>query len=295
MNDKWNLFMTGLAGALLLGAGACGGTSPQKTDGAISDLIPLPSTSTGFVQDLTGGSHVIGPWYAYGDGVGPNASVTNGADAANSDCQSAAKGGFPASACSQIAWPTPGQPFPPSDLASSKMCTDGIASKVMANVSSFDYSHLWGAGISLDFNNPGGDAGVKGDLDLSGYKGVSFDVSAFTGSDPSGAASNGAGVPASAMRVNFPFTGQHNTDSPYWMGASKASSPLTVTGDGVLHVEALWADVGGPYYLTQQSPAVTPPAFNPARVQSLQFQVTTNTMSTTPYAFCVANLALLPK
>ena len=79
------------------------------------------------------------------------------------------------------------------------------------------------------------------------------------------------------------------------MGASKASSPLTVTGDSVLHVEALWADVGGPYYLTQQSPAVTPPAFNPARVQSLQFQVTTNTMSTTPYAFCVANLALLPK
>jgi hypothetical protein len=297
MNNTSNLIMSSLAGAVILGGAACGGGASQGTGngGTSGDGIPLPSTATGFVQDVTGGSKVIGPWYAYGDGVGPNANAANGADAANSDCQSAAKGGFPASACSQIAWPKPGQPFPPSDLDTSKMCTDGIASMVMAKGASIDYSDLWGAGISLDFNNPGGDAGVKGDLDLSGYKGVSFDVSAFTGNDPSGAASNGAGIPPSAMRVNFPFTGQHNTDSPYWMGADKASSPLTPPAGGSLHVEVLWADVGGPYYLTQQSPAVTPPAFNPARVQSLQFQVTTNPMSTTPYAFCVANLALLPK
>jgi hypothetical protein len=298
------LSMTSLAGVLPLAGGACGGGPPQATGtggtsgagGAVAvDGVPLPSTASGFVQDLVGGSKVVGPWYAYGDGVGPNASVLNGADAANSDCQSAAKGGFPASACSQIAWPPPGQPFPPSDLPTSKMCTDGVASLVMAKGGSPDYSDLWGAGISLDFNNPGGDAGVKGDLDLSGYGGIMFDVSAFTGDDPGGAASNGAGVPAGAIRVNFPFTGEHNTDSPYWMGASKASSPLTVSGGGSLPVVIHWSEVGGPYYLTQQSPAVTPPAFNPAKVQSLQFQVTTNTTATTPYAFCVANLALLPK
>jgi hypothetical protein len=306
MSDRSNLFMSTLLGALLLAGGACGGSPPHLTgSGGISGAggagagltgyIPLPSSASGFVQDLTGGSNIIGPWYAYGDGVGPNANLANGADASNSDCQSLSKGGFPSSACSQILWPPPGKPFPPSDAGTSRMCTDGVASMVMNKGGSPDYSDLWGAGISLDFNNPGGDAGVKGDLDLSGYKGIAFEISAFTGDDPTGTPSNGAGAPAGAMRVNFPFTDEHGTDSPYWMGAAKASSPLTVPSGGSLPVEALWADVGGPYYLTQQSPAVKPPAFNPAKVQSIQFQVTTNAMATTPYAFCVANLALIPK
>jgi len=307
MNKKLSLLITSLTGALLLaggggvvgcgssGSGGSGGSSGTGGTGLTipTGYIPLPSAATGFVQDTTGGSNVIGPWYAYGDGVGPNANV-NSTDAANSDCQ--LKGGFPATACTQIAFPPPGKPFPPSDAATSKMCTDGVAAMVMNKGSAPDYTDLWGGGISLDLNNPGGDAGVKGSIDLSGYQGFSFDFSAFTGMDPLGGTSNGAGPPPGSMRVNFPFTGEHGTDSPYWMGASKSSSPLTPpAGGGVLHVEALWADVGGPYYLTQQSPAVTPPAFNPAKVQSLQFQVTTNTMSRTPYAFCVANLALLPK
>jgi hypothetical protein len=302
MNKNSNLFIASLAGALLLAGGACsssndktgtgGSTGNGGAGGGIpAGYIPLPSAATGFVQDLTGGSNVIGPWYAYGDGVGPNANVANGADAANSDCQSTAKGGFPASACSQIAFPPPGQPFPPSDLTTSKMCTDGIAAMVMNKGGSPDYSDLWGAGISLDLNNPGGDAGVKGDIDLSGFKGMSFDFSAFTGADPLGGTSNGAGAPPSAMRVNFPFTGEHGTDSPYWMGAAKASSPLTPTP---MHVEVHWTDVGGPFYLSQQSPAVTAPAFDPKHIQSLQFQVFTNATATTPYAFCVANLALIP-
>jgi hypothetical protein len=307
MNKNLNLFVTSLAGALLLaggggvGCGSSGGSSGSGGStgsgggggGVPPGYTALPSTSTGFVQDTVGTSGVIGPWYAYGDGVGAAASVANGPDATNSDCQ--LKGGFTASACSQIAFPPPGMPFPPSDLGTSKMCTDGIAAMVMNKSGSPDYSDLWGAGISLDLNNPGGDAGVKSDIDLSGYKGMSFDFSAFTGTDPLGGTSNGAGVPAGAMRVNFPFTGEHATDSPYWMGATKASSPLTPPAGGSLHVEALWTDVGGPYYLTQQSPAVTPPAFDPTKIQSIQFQVFTNATATTPYAFCVSNLALIPK
>ena len=62
-----------------------------------------------------------------------------------------------------------------------------------------------------------------------------------------------------------------------------------------MHVEIAWADVGGPFYLTQQSPAVTPPAFDVTKVQSIQFQVFTNINTSSPYAFCVANLALIPK
>jgi hypothetical protein len=307
MNDNSTLLMTCLSSALLLAGGACRGTLPQGTgSGGTSgagggvgnptgEWIPLPSSATGFVEDLAGGSNLIGPWHAYGDGVGPNASPANGADAADSDCQSASKGGFPASACSQIAWPRPGQPFPPSDLATSKMCTDGVAALAMAKGGSPDYVDLWGAGIALDFNNPGGDAGVKGDLDLSGYQGIMFDFSAFTGNDPSGAASNGAGPPAGALRVNFPFTGDQSTNPPYWMGAAAASSPLIVPPGGSLHVEVLWRDVASPNYITQQSAPGTPPDFNPAKVQSMQFQVFSNATTTTPYAFCVADLALLSK
>jgi hypothetical protein len=309
MKNLTKLLITTLAGALALTGAACGSKSSSSGTGGSGDTtgnggaggstggvppgdIPLPSSATGFVQDLTGGSNVIGPWYAYGDGVGPNANV-NGADATNSDCQSTSKGDFPASACTQIATPTPGQPFMPFNAGTSQMCTSGIAAQVMNKGGSPDYSDLWGGGISLDLNNPGGDAGVKGDIDLSAYKGMYFDFSVYPSSAPM---SNGAGAPPGAMRVNFPFTGEYMGDnSPYWMGASKASSPLTPPTDGTAqHIEVDWSDVGGPYYLTQQSPAVTPPAFDPKHVQSIQFQVFTGTSATTPYAFCVANLALIP-
>ena len=298
MNKNLRFLTTSLAGALLLAGGSIGcsssssgGTGTGGTDGGGSTIctgcIALPSTSTGFVQEVTSG--VIGPWYAYGDGVGPNANVDS-TDATNSDCQ--LKGGFPATACTQIAFPPPGKPFPPSDLATSKMCTDGVAAMVMNKGGTPDYSDLWGGGISLDLNNPGGDAGVKGHIDLSGYKGIAFDISAFTGTDPLGGTSNGAGLPPGAMRVNFPFTGEHATDSPYWMGATKASSPLT---PAPMHVDVLWTDVGGPFYLSQQSPVVPAPAFDATKMESIQFQVFTGTSSTTPYAFCVSNLALIPK
>jgi hypothetical protein len=297
MNNLSSLFMSSLMGALLLAGGACGGSHPQGTgsggtSGAggtiVVDGIPLPSGPTGFVQDTTGGSNVIGPWYAYADSVGPGANATVGDDHANSDCIK--KGGFTQAVCSHVAAPTPGGVFVPTDLASSEMCTDGVASQVMDMGSAPDYSDMWGAGIMLDFNNPGGDAGPKGDLDLSGYKGIAFDFSAFTGST-----SNGAGIPTDAMRVNFPFTGEHGVDSPYWMGAAKTSSPLAAPSGTTQHVEVDWSDVGGPYYLTQRSPSITPPPFDATKVQSIQFAVFTKTTAPTPYAFCVANLTLVLK
>ena len=88
--------------------------------------------------------------------------------------------------------------------------------------------------------------------------------------------------------------GQNGGNAPYWMGASEQSSPLPSSGT-IQPVEIDWTDVGGPLYLTQQSPMVTPPAFNPAAVQSILFHVFTKTSATTPYGFCVANLALIPK
>jgi hypothetical protein len=315
MKKSASLLINTLAGALLLPVGVAGtsmlvgpgcgssggmsntggttGTDGGGATGVPPGDIPLPSTMSGFVNDTTGGSNVIGPWYAYGDGVGPNANTSTD-DAANSDCQK--KGMFAPADCTQILSPTPGQTFPPADVGTSKQCTSGVAAMVMNKAGAADYTDLWGGGISLDFNNPGGDGGVKGDLDLSAYQGIEFDFSNFAMStvDPK---SNGAGAPPSSMRVNFPFTGEHGTDSPYWLGAMKTSSMLAPPADPTKsqHVKILWTEVGGPFYLSQQSPPVTPPPFVVKHVQSIQFQVFTNATATTPYSFCVANLALIPK
>jgi hypothetical protein len=278
-----HLLTTTLAGALLL-TGACSSsktpsntTGTGGTDGGSSGAgaFPLVSSDTGFVDDVTTG--VVGAWYAYGDSAGSNAGVADaGTDFSNSHCQMA---GLTASQCSVIVSPTPGSPFPPTNAATSQMCTNGTAAKVIpkAGGSDPDYSDLFGAGIGLDFNNPGGDAGAKGDKDLSAYTGVEFDFS-------------GDVIPPNKMRVNFPFTGEHGgNDSPYWMGATNDSSPL-VAG----HIVVKWSDVGGPKYLAGQTPPVDFTKFplDLTHVQSIQFQVFTNTSTATPYSFCVANLAL---
>ena len=82
---------------------------------------------------------------------------------------------------------------------------------------SADYSALWGAGIGLDFNNPGGDSGAPaGYFNLSTYTGIQFDFYADV-------------LPTNALRVNFPFKTEHATDSPYWKGATMMYSPGSPT------------------------------------------------------------------
>jgi hypothetical protein len=266
------LFLVGVAA---LCAGACSSSSHPAAEGGAGGVTgqALTPTATGFVDDRTN-SGVVGAWYSYGDGAGPGANTTS-VDFADSDCS---KGGFTVDQCSQIVTPTPGMPFAP-DTTTGAMCTNGTAAKVLMAVggTAADYSHLWGAGIGLDLNNLGGDSGVaKGVYDLTKYTGIGFD---FTGTV----------IPAGKMRVNFPFTGEHGTDSPYWDGATMASSPLS-TG---LHVTIHWADVGGPMYLAGQKPPVTAPAFDPTMVSAIQFQVFTNITASVPYQFCVNNLTLL--
>ncbi len=284
-----HLFITTLAGALLLAGGACSSKStgtPTTGSGGTSGLggnsgvagDPLVSSPTGFVDD-TAVTGVVGAWYVYADSAGPAADMAS-TDFADSDC---AKAGFTTDAsCTNMLVPTPGQQFPPTTMATSQMCTSGNAAKVIETPTSgtaSDYSDLWGGGIGLDFNNPGGDAGVKGDFDMTPYTGVAFDFS-------------GTLIPTNSMRVNFPFDGEHGgSDSPYWEGGTMAYSPLSVQAGAVQHVVIHWADVAGPMYLVGQG--ITPPAFDKTKVQSIQFQVFTNTTSASPYNFCVANLALL--
>jgi hypothetical protein len=263
----------GTGGTTGIGAGT-GGSATGGSPGRSIFLVP---SSTGWVADPVSG--VIGPWYSYGDGVGPGAGPQKGADPANSDCQLA---GFPPYDCSQITSPPPGMVFPPSDPATGQMCTSGTAAQVLPNNGSPDYAALWGAGIGLNFNEPDVDAGGPGTFDMSPYRGIAFDFSADV-------------LPANSMRVNFLFGGMHAFDAPYWMGATMSASPLYGTPAKSQHVEIDWPSVGGPLYLTQEVPPVTPPPFDPTAVESIQFLVFTNAQTTTPYSFCVSNLALVLK
>lgn len=275
-----------LTGVLALGAGACssspgttGGTGGSGGSGSTNPFagmgFTLMPTSTGFVDDRMN-SGVYGPWYGYADSAGP-AAKPNDTDFMDSSCN---LGGFTVDKCSSVT-PKPGDPFPPD--ASGAMCGSGVGAMVIPGSNGQnDYSHIWGAGIALDFNNAGGDAGPKGNFDLTKYKGIAF---TFTGSN----------IPINHMRVNFPFTGEHQSptggDSPYWQGASADHSMLT---NGA-NITITWDQVGGPYYLTQQSPPTTPPPFDGTKTESIQFQVFTNGSATTPFSFCVNNLTLLTK
>jgi hypothetical protein len=271
-----------LTSVLALGAGACSsssgggtGTGGSGAGGAGNNPFPggiaLVPTSTGYIDD-SANSGVIGPWYTYSDAAGPAAGPSD-SDFAGSSCK---KGGFAMSDCS-VVMPTPGQPVPP-DVTSGAMCATGTGAIVLPGASGQpDYSDLWGAGLALDFNNKGGDAGPKGTFDLSKYTGIGF---IFTGSN----------IPVNHMRVNFPFTGENNnSDSPYWQGDTQDYSSLTNNK----MVTIKWAEVGGPKYLTAQTPPITPPKFDPTKVESIQFQVFTNKTTATPFSFCVSNLTLL--
>jgi hypothetical protein len=264
---------SGTAGAVATG-GADGGRHDAGLDAGPPDAkrpgILLTPSATGFVQDPTSG--VVGAWYPFGDGIGPN-PTSSSVDVQDSDCMR--RGGFPASVCSMVEVPLAGQPFAPD--ATGAMCTRGVAALVQNGTSgSPDYSDLWGAGIAFDFNNPGGDAGVKGPWNASGFTGIAFDVS-------------GTEIPNREIRVLFPFIGEHGTDAPYYQGASLSYSAFASGA----HIEIHWTDVGGPMYLTYSTPPVTPPIFDPTQLLSIQFQVFTNTSTSVPYAFCVANLTLL--
>lgn len=267
-----------LTSVVALGAGACSSSNSNPspgTGGSSGNMnnYPLTPTQTGYVDDRAN-TGVVGAWYAYADSIGPNAQGTTDGDVMNSDCVK--KGGFSAtSQCSVVNHPMAGAEFPPDPTKG--MCTDGTAALVLPGSNGMaDYSDMWGAGIGLDFNNPGGDAGAKSDWDGSAYGGVEFDIL-------------GDNVPAKAMRVNFPFTGEHGTDSPYYQGKTQAFSTLASGA----HVVIPWSDVAGPKYLSDNG--TTPPAFDPAHIQSIQFQVFTNATTATPYSFCINNLAVIKK
>jgi hypothetical protein len=235
---------------------------------AASDALPanalevvLVPSAMGFVNDASG---VIGAWYAYGDGNdGANPGV----------CQTA--GMHMTAECSAIEAPIPGMPFAPTGVSLAQMCTRGTVAKVInfGDPPALDYSNIFGAGIGLDLNNPGldGGTGVKMPFNASAKKiiGIAFDLDS---------------VPASGLRVEFPF-GAAATAAGVWKpNASSYASPV-----GAGHNVLLFSSVTQPGYVK----AADMVAFDPSTLTSIQFHVPSNSTAAATYHFCVDKLSLV--
>jgi hypothetical protein len=247
--------------AVAAGCSSTSAQSPSDGGGGSAAVVgtPLPPDSTGWVDGMgTGTTMIQGAWYGYGDSTGPDGTTASG------DCEKL--GGHAVAECSMIITP----PFGSFPNTAGKMCTKGVAAKVlpMAGMTAGDYTNMWGAGIALDLNNTGGDAGVK-----SPYNANANHVTGFGFTIDK--------VPLAGIRVELP-TAATGSSSAFWGGSMNAPSPLHAGRN-----EFRWIDVSGPFYLT------SPPPFDPTTIMSLQFHVATGTGSESPYEFCISDLTAL--
>jgi hypothetical protein len=247
--------------AVKTGTGGTSGGGGGSIGTGMSVLL-TPSTS-GFVAAATNSVGAVGAWYAYGDGY--EGGMPPG------KCQAA---GHMTPECSKIDLPIlpPGTAgFPPS--ASGGMCTSGTVAKVIpiVGMTALDYSNIYGSGIGLDLNNPGGANAVKGAFDAKAklVTGIAFDIDT---------------VPLGGLRVEFAATDTDGSTSgsDFW-GATPSYPPSPVkVGTNVIH----WSDVGTPQAATAGH------MFNPSLLESIQFHVPTSA-APAAYSFCISNLRLL--
>ena len=266
-----------LFGSVVLAAGCSSSTPAGPTDGGGDTGSSVPGTSltpdpTGWVdRTATGTTGIQGAWYGYGDGAGADGLSSSG------DCVKL--GGHPANTCSMISSPMNGNFANTGGI----MCTTGTAALVLNGSNGMpDYSEMWGAGIALDLNAEGGDAGgTKSPYNatMNHVIGFSFDFVDMTGAP--------LAPPLTGLRVEFP-TPATGSSAAFW-GSSPAGS--NVAGASPVkkgHNSFTFDKVAGPFY----APA-TAPAFDPMNINSIQFHVFTNTSSSVPYSFCIANLTAL--
>jgi hypothetical protein len=233
-----------------------GGTGGSGSTSKLQALLPDP---TGYVDvGATGMTMIKGAWYAYGDGIGSDGTAMTG------DCE--LKGMHAVSDCSAITTPSFGM-FP--NPTPGKMCTTGNVAKI-ANIvggTGPDYNNIWGAGIGLDLNNGGGDAGAMKlpyNATMNGVIGMAFDIDS---------------VPLAGLRVEFPT--KTNTNAAFW-GGDQQLSPVKMG-----HNEITWSKVTGPFY----DPAPSP--FDPTTIYSIQFHIPTSTTASASYMFCISNLSAI--
>jgi len=232
------------------------GGAPAGAGGAGFTAVPILPDSSGWVDASFNSVGLQGAWYRFADSLGAN-------DAPPGICQLA---GHPDAACSVITSPQAGA-FP---NVGGRMCASGTAAKAvdtpaMAGVP--DYVHIDGAGIGLDWNNPGGPAARSVfDAMAKHVRGISFDIDV---------------VPVAGLRVEIPTrTAEGREQGPDYWGATPSFPPSPVKiGTNTL----LWADVTGP----------RDGVLNVFQIFGVRFHVATSTAENRPFSFCISNLKLL--
>jgi hypothetical protein len=244
-------------------------TEASADGGCLS--VPLVPTDTGYVAvtDI----NLVGSWFSYGDGQGSTGSPPG-------DCQT--KGGFPSSACSSITFPPPPEAgaiasFPPYMGGTlGTMCLVGTAAQVTGTPP--DYSDIFGIGIGLDFNNPGGDSGGP-----QPYNATAANITALTFTV--------AGLPtALGTRVNIEFQEPATDVAPNdaWAYQIMSNGPTTVLLQSGLGNGQLQPAFSATYPAGQSQPA-----FDPTMLEGIQFHVVTNTKNAIPVAgLCISDLAV---
>jgi hypothetical protein len=249
------------------GSGSSSGSGPDSGSSSGADsggtgmaIVPDPNGYVGLSRNTVG---IQGPWYGYGDCWG-----TNGAPPG--DCEN--KGGHPIASCSTITFPTPatasdagegGTTSSFTQTTPGTMCLSGIAAMVIGA----DFTNMFGIGIGLGLNNPGG-VEMAYDAPTNKVIGFSFHL---------------AGVPTGGIRVEFPTTDTNTV--------GKDAYSITVVADGDCTAD-LTTDAGDAHRLT---PAFVPngftePAFMANHLLSVQFHVATTPTAAIPVAnLCVSN------
>ncbi len=237
----------GAAGSTGTGSGGATGSGGSTGSGS---GVKLAVTETGWVDKSGNSLEAQGAWYPYSD---------------TSGCITA---GHTAAECSAVTVPGPTvMGFPPTDIATAKICTEGTVAKVIGTPP--DYSNMWGAGIGLDFNNSGGTPAVKSAFDATakGVTGVSFVIDQ---------------VPLGGLRVEFPEVATDGKSANYADAVAGAYPNSNITA-GLNTIP--WSRVKTPGDLVQP--------FNPANLLGIQFHAVTNTTSSNTYKFCISELTLL--
>jgi len=181
------------------GRGGTGGSAGRGVPPATG--IALATYADGRLEPNAAGA--VGAWWSAGDAFAPDASTGPGS------CQAA---GFPMTACSTLATPTPETPFLPDPAG--RMCTSGTAAQVLpGSDGQLAWSAIWGniVGVSLAGSDPNAMPALGAyDAPAHGITGFAFDI-------------EGA-LPIGHLRVLVP-TIDDDHDSAYWEGAVNDMSP----------------------------------------------------------------------
>jgi hypothetical protein len=140
-------------------------------------------------------------------------------------------------------------------------CATGVAQQVPPAGGSYAYSIVYGSGIGMDWDFPGGDAATKLPYDAvaHGVTGIAFTIS---------------GTPAVGVRVLFPAVTQE-TDPRY----------VTIIGGGDVSVRFSQATLG-------YDPTDTVPV-NVTELLNIDWGVASNVSNSVPYRFCISNLRVI--